>query len=1570
MKRIILSAVAGLITGLAAHAVQAFPEPVTVTQPDGTTITLRIHGDEEMDYTTTTDGYTVVMNQDGYYVYALLEEGSLVPTQVVARNAAERSLDEVSFLSGVQRGLHPERVEQAEVSATTSRSSVKDISTPPPLSGYNKMDFSEVKGLMILVNYSDKTFISGDDANALYNEMVNTASYTGGTYSAKYVSSSISITGSVLDYYSDNSGENFKPTFNVVGPVKIDYAASDARPDGSTNKDIFVAALEAADDLVDFSQYDSDGDGVVDYVFFLVAGNGSNYTGSSTGYLWPHRSSLSSVTPTLDGKTFQNYACSIELYGTTSNVVDGIGTIVHEFNHVLGLPDLYDTNDDTDGESLDPQYWSVMATGNYLNCGYTPAGLSIYERYALGWATPTEIDSEGSYSLTGVQSGGSGYYINASVDDEFFVIENRQKTGWDASLPGSGMLVWRVDLTSTYPWTSNKVNCNTDHNYYELVRACGAATTDTHTDGDCDAFGNSVYELKNSDSNPTIKSWTGIDTPYELSSISISDGTVSFTASAVTVTGIGVTGLSGTGTASDPYLIKTVSDWNTLSGLVDGGKDFSGCYVEITADLDFSTGTSIKALGASRSTYFNGYLDGGKHTINIGSLTADAAYFGGLFTKTGDNAYIHDLTVTGSISSSYSYTGGVFGTMTCKAYNITSEVNVTATTYYSGGVAGQASGGAVLNGCTYSGTLSSSSYRVGGIAGTCTSATFTSCTNSGTVSSSYSPSSSSYPTCLGGIAGYVYTSVLAGCTNSGTVKATGTASSYGYVGGIAGYVYGSTSAANSITGCENTSTVSSTQGNCGGIAGLAGYTTISDCSNDDEGSVSTTYYYTGGIVGYLHNGGTITGCENTGTTYSSYPYLGGIAGLTYGYGSSTAGAVIENCTNSSEISVKGQYVGGIVGYANTYTTTTGCVNEASITNTYTSKNYTGGIAGYMSTSAALSDCVNNGTVTASSAYAGGIAGYAYTSNTITDCVNNGSVTGTYYIGGVVGVSHYGANTYITDCVNNGTVTASSYYAGGIAGTAYYGDGTSITGCTNNGNVTATAYSGGILGMRFTTSTNGTLTIENCTNSGALTCSAYNGGSYAGGILGYFNNDNAKIQITNCTNTGAISATGNAVGGIVGYVTSGSSYINTVSNCVNYGNVSSTYQDDYSYLGGIVGEAYYTSISGCSNHGDVTYEWTEDNSYGGYNGGIVGCLWQYSTVASCYNTGNVKGYRGVGGVVGLTTSAGSTTSSVSRCFNVGDVDGYVSVGGVIGEGYLESFSDMYSMGAISGNNRVGGIIGLVDASAVASKITNAYFAGTITASSEAGYIVGSNDNSSTTAFSSSNQLENTYYLEANATLDEGALTTTATDEVSVDLSYAELAELDMNTGYTSGSSDDGVSTASDDDDSSTSAWTSTDDYSYPILSDLSDNDYAKAYSAAVIPMDENDNYSAITNNVYLGGSADGTVTWTDDADDETFWIWSSDGETSIGYYPTAGSSTVTVTATCGDVEVATVLNATILTGVETIDGDLPGSGRELVDEEYYTTSGARVAQPSDGAKAIYIVRRVYDDGTVTATKEAR
>lgn len=512
-----------LYSCLTIFAIPAAPGFSTITQPDGALLTIELHGDEFYNYSTTIDGYTVVQNEDtGTWDYALSVNDDLVPSGIRAANEQFRTEKELLFLQLIEKGIHPDAGKSLKKRMTATSALQDNPIIKHDLSG--KYDISQFRGLVILVEYNDAPF-SRNDYYEIINNMINQKGFSG-YLSNSLIPSLIPCTGSVRDYYYDNSNGKFDPVFDVYGPIKINYSQYSANQSNNAQT-LVTAALRAADNDINYSLYDTDGDRKVDMVYFIFSGGGSNFSGNDSRLIWPHASTILSFSA--DGVSFDRYACSTELYGRPANKqLDGIGTICHEFSHVLGLPDLYDT---AGGESVHPSKWSIMASGSYLNDSRTPCGFSLYERYALDFAKPEVITTVGSYELESLNVSNRGYRIDSSVKNEYFLLENRNKTRWDEYLPGEGLLIFRVDSTDVNVWQNNKVNANPAHNYYTLLRANPKVSSNsTVTDSDGDPFPGSgnITEITNLTS-PSLQSWAKVATPLVLKDINITaDGDISF----------------------------------------------------------------------------------------------------------------------------------------------------------------------------------------------------------------------------------------------------------------------------------------------------------------------------------------------------------------------------------------------------------------------------------------------------------------------------------------------------------------------------------------------------------------------------------------------------------------------------------------------------------------------------------------------------------------------------------------------------------------------------------------------------------------------------------------------------------------------------------------------------------------------------------------------------------------------------------------------------------------------------------------------------------------------------------
>lgn len=485
-------------------AISAYPHPIVVKQADGTSITVTLYGDENGHIALADDGQPLCFNgATGNYEYAMLKNGVIVASGVKAENAVERSQQAVAFIksqdrSGIlsafqqQRQLAIAQVAQARNARANAMGASRAAVNNTDMRINNFPTQGVQHSLIILAEFSDCPFTTvGDNPLQYYRDMLNKEGFT---YSN-------GANGSARDFYVASSNGKFLPTFDVVGPIVLPksyayYGENVSSRDNAERYMEFVKeACTLADPLVDFSQYDHDGDGLVDNVFIYYAGYGEADSGRGNT-IWPHASDYRTVCKdannsdsklVLDGVQIASYTCSNEINGQSKYAQPaGIGTFVHEFGHVLGLADHYDSQASSVGEAFHPRYYDTMASGSYNNNGNTPPTFSAFERASLGWLDYEELDasSKNLNVLPNLAESNKAYRVsvNGTQGKEFFVLENRQQTGWDKYLPGHGMLMWHIDYDQD-AWRNNAVNINNAHQRIDIVEADGIRSTST-TSGD------------------------------------------------------------------------------------------------------------------------------------------------------------------------------------------------------------------------------------------------------------------------------------------------------------------------------------------------------------------------------------------------------------------------------------------------------------------------------------------------------------------------------------------------------------------------------------------------------------------------------------------------------------------------------------------------------------------------------------------------------------------------------------------------------------------------------------------------------------------------------------------------------------------------------------------------------------------------------------------------------------------------------------------------------------------------------------------------------------------------------
>ncbi|MEI6767253.1 MAG: M6 family metalloprotease domain-containing protein [Bacteroidota bacterium] len=439
------------------NGIPARVKPVVYTQPDGSTITLKLKGDRVIHWAENTDGYTLLCGTDKYYVYAIKDiNGNLVSSNVTAHNEGQRSAAENVFLSSISKGLEFSN-SQIKAKLENYRFKTKSSKSGFPPSGNPNF-------LVILMQFPDRAFTN---AQADIDSMMNEVGYNG--------------IGSFNDYHYENSFGKLDVATTVVGPYTAAhnavYYGSNTPSDDANVGELITEAVNAANADVDYNDFDNDSDGEVDAVYIIYAGEGEANSGNPDD-IWPHASTITTVT--LDGVDVSKYACSNELI---NGDLGGIGTICHEFGHSIGLPDYYDTDYGTSGQGEGTGSWDVMAGGNSNGGDKVPANHNPYSKKMLNWFKPVEITSTQTITMTNAAEDSVAYYIKSAVNGEYFLFENRQFVSFDDSIPGHGMLIYHVDDNYIQAHlASNDLNADSLHQGFDIEEADGDIDPTTQSD--------------------------------------------------------------------------------------------------------------------------------------------------------------------------------------------------------------------------------------------------------------------------------------------------------------------------------------------------------------------------------------------------------------------------------------------------------------------------------------------------------------------------------------------------------------------------------------------------------------------------------------------------------------------------------------------------------------------------------------------------------------------------------------------------------------------------------------------------------------------------------------------------------------------------------------------------------------------------------------------------------------------------------------------------------------------------------------------------------------------------------
>lgn len=456
--KLIYIAVLTFVLSVEVAAIPAKPGTYKYTQPDGSTFSAQLRGDEYYHTLTTEDGCSVILDPSGWYCYARYNFSGDIESSGVRVGASAPA----SVLAAARSIPH------TAVRAKALASRRRDFRPRAAIASGTKATPKSRKAIIILVQFADVKFRDSEQKTvSKFENLLNGSGNKSaieyfndqfrGEWQFQFVVSKVVTLPEKLEYYGQNKGR------------EIDIHAAEG----------VAQACKAIDSEVDFSQFDSDGDGYVDNVFVFAAGH-SEAEGAPASAIWPHQFGVEEGTGEqlkLDGVFIDNYAIATELRGgPLSTEFTTIGTFCHEYSHTLGVVDLYDTDyEGSEGRSSGLYGLSIMDTGSYNDDGRTPPCYTAVEMWQLGIGQAQPITETGLYSLKPLSQEKKYFWIPTDSDMEFYLLECRDSEEWDRFLGGSGLIIYHIDISERKAGYSETYEMEMTYQtrwWYNEVNAC------------------------------------------------------------------------------------------------------------------------------------------------------------------------------------------------------------------------------------------------------------------------------------------------------------------------------------------------------------------------------------------------------------------------------------------------------------------------------------------------------------------------------------------------------------------------------------------------------------------------------------------------------------------------------------------------------------------------------------------------------------------------------------------------------------------------------------------------------------------------------------------------------------------------------------------------------------------------------------------------------------------------------------------------------------------------------------------------------------------------------------------
>lgn len=593
-------------------AVTAFPKPIKYTQPDGSVITILMKGDERVNWAETLDNYTILPNRQGAYEYAITDDkGNLGLSGIIVNEIEKRTVGEKSFLSTIQKKLFYSKTQIDKL--TSQNNSTRSMRIGGfPTTGTRKL-------LVILANFNNTT-----------------PTYTQGNFDNYMNQPNYNNTGSFRDYFIEASYGQLTVNSTVTVWVNLPKAHDYYGPNSKWAEFAYDAVVAADNQAnIDFSEFDNDGNGIVDGIAIFHQGRGQEESGNP-GDIWSHNWELSATYSTAQ-RTFDGVV--VDAYTTmperNASGMGTIGVMCHEFGHNLGAPDFYDVNYGTGGQYSGTGDWDLQAGGSWNGIsGNKPAHPNPYTKaYIYNWTNPVVLDEQQKVTLRSAHEFPDVVRYNTKTNNEYFLCENRQQMGFDQYIPGHGLLVFHVDGNFI---NNNYYNINAGQ-HQGMYPVCAIASGNPPSDygminsSGCPFPGTGNRTTFTDETTPHAKSWAGVNTEKPLLEIAENNITKEVTFCFIDCAAPNDP-INFSATAAGSSAINLVWEKNALNNPVMIVNSPSGIFGKPTKNKVYQVGDTIGGGG-------NVLYIGGDNNFEHTNLSANTTYYYKAFSVLAENDY-------------------------------------------------------------------------------------------------------------------------------------------------------------------------------------------------------------------------------------------------------------------------------------------------------------------------------------------------------------------------------------------------------------------------------------------------------------------------------------------------------------------------------------------------------------------------------------------------------------------------------------------------------------------------------------------------------------------------------------------------------------------------------------------------------------------------------------------------------------------------------------------------------------------------------------------------------------------